>query len=210
MTRNYKIVILILAIFFVVSILTNILGPLIPDIINSFHLSLTMAGLLPFSFFIAYGLMSIPSGILVEKYQERVVLLWAFLLSLIGSLLFAIFPAYYIAIFSLFLIGIGMAMIQVSINPLLRVSGGEEHFAFNSVLGQLIFGAGSFISPHIYSYLVINLKLSSTDSSGLIAILSQVVPPQFTWVSVYWFFALLIIVMLIVIFLIKLPAISSR
>ena len=29
-------------------------------------------------------------------------------------------------------IGAGMAVLQVAINPLLRVAGGEEHFAFNS------------------------------------------------------------------------------
>ena len=39
----------------------------------------------------------------------------------------------------------GMAMLQVSINPLLRNIGGEKEFAFNSVLGQLFFGLASFI-----------------------------------------------------------------
>jgi FHS family L-fucose permease-like MFS transporter len=58
---------------------------------------------------------------------------------------------------SLFLIGCGMAMLQVVINPLLRTSGGEEHYAFNSVLAQLIFGAASFISPLVYSYMVAQL-----------------------------------------------------
>ena len=48
--------------------------------------------------------------------------------------------------FSLFLIGLGMAMLQVAINPLLRVAGGEEHFAFNSVLGQLVFGLASVLT----------------------------------------------------------------
>lgn len=43
MKRNYFIVALILLIFFVISFLTNILGPLIPDIIDSFGLSLTLA-----------------------------------------------------------------------------------------------------------------------------------------------------------------------
>ncbi len=41
------------------------------------------------------------------------------------------------------MIGIGMAMLQVAINPLLRVAGGEEHFAFNSVMAQLIFRLAS-------------------------------------------------------------------
>jgi len=48
-----------------------------------------------------------------------------------------------------------MAVLQVAINPLLRVAGGEEHYAFNSTLAQLIFGSASFISPRIYSYLVL-------------------------------------------------------
>ena len=67
MKRSYFIVGLILLTFFVISFLTNIIGPLVPDIIDSFDLSLTMVALLPFAFFIAYGIMSIPSGMLVEK-----------------------------------------------------------------------------------------------------------------------------------------------
>ena len=42
----------------------------------------------------------------------------------------------------LFVIGLGMAMLQVVINPLMRTAGGEAHFAFFSVMGQLVFGAG--------------------------------------------------------------------
>ncbi|HET7178163.1 MAG TPA: MFS transporter, partial [Chryseosolibacter sp.] len=44
MKRNPLIVGLIFLIFFVISFLTNILGPLIPDIIDSFHLSIGLAG----------------------------------------------------------------------------------------------------------------------------------------------------------------------
>ena len=48
---------LVLTTFFVISFLTNILGSIIPDIIKSFHVSLTATALLPFSFFIAYGVL---------------------------------------------------------------------------------------------------------------------------------------------------------
>jgi fucose permease len=48
-------VILVFLTFFVISLLTNILGPVVPDIIGSFHVSLTAAGFLAFAFFIAYG-----------------------------------------------------------------------------------------------------------------------------------------------------------
>ena len=61
--RNFLIVGLVFLIFFVISLITNILGPLVPDIIDSFKLSLALAGFLPTSFFIAYGVMSIPAEI---------------------------------------------------------------------------------------------------------------------------------------------------
>src|SRR5687768_10422603 len=98
MQRNIFIVILILLIFFVISFLTNILGPIIPDIVKSFSLSIGLAGFLPFAFFVAYGVMSIPAGLMVEKYGEKPVLLLAFFLAFLGALLFAIIPSFAIAL----------------------------------------------------------------------------------------------------------------
>ena len=208
MKRNYYLVILIFLIFFVCSFLTNILGPIIPDIIHSFQLSLTLTALLPFSFFIAYGLMSIPAGMLVEKYHEKRVMLIAFILAFGGSLSFASFPAYSMAMVSLFLIGTGMAMLQVAINPLLRTAGGEENFAFNSVLAQLIFGSASFLSPMVYTGMVQQLKNVTAESSFLIAGLTKMIPPDMEWVSMYWIFTLVTILMLLIILLSRLPRIE--
>ena len=155
MVRSRYMVSLVFLTFFVISLLTNILGPIVPDIISSFHVSLTAAGFLAFAFFIAYGVMSIPAGFLVERFTEKPVMMLAFLAGTLGSLSFALFPGYRVAIVSYFTIGVGMAVLQVAINPLLRVAGGEEHYAFNSTLAQLVFGSASFISPRIYSYLVL-------------------------------------------------------
>ena len=119
MKSNLIIVALIFLIFSVISFLTNILGPLVPDIIDSFDLSIGIAGFLPFSFFVAYGIMSIPSGILIERYSEKTVLIAGFVLAFVAAIVFAIFPTFQIALLSLFSIGIGMAMLQVVINPLL-------------------------------------------------------------------------------------------
>jgi len=208
MQRNTFIVILILLIFFVISFLTNILGPIIPDIVRSFNLSLGLAGFLPFAFFVAYGVMSIPSGLMVEKYGEKKVLLWAFAVAFVGAFLFAVIPGFSIALLSLFLIGVGMAMLQVVINPLLRVAGGEEKFAFNSVLAQLFFGAASFLSPLLYSYLVSNVH--SEKSGFVIDILNGLVPENLKWVSLYWVFALIALAMVVVIALIKFPKVELK
>src|SRR5947207_5036470 len=131
--------------------------------------------------------MSIPSGMLIEKYNEKKMMVVAFIIAFVGSLLLALFPNYLTAVLSLFLIGCGMAMLQVVINPLLRTSGGEEHYAFNSVLAQLIFGLASFLSPLVYSYLVLNLK----SGSGSLSIFHSLVPGDLPWISLYWVFAVI-------------------
>jgi fucose permease len=49
--RSRRMVGLVFLIFFVMSLLTNILAPIIPDILQSFQLSLTAAGIERFSAF---------------------------------------------------------------------------------------------------------------------------------------------------------------
>jgi fucose permease len=185
---NRLIVGLVFLVFFVISLITNILGPLVPEMIQTFAISLGLAGFLPFSFFLAYGVMSIPSGMLVERYREKAVIAGAFAIACAGSLAFALFPVFRVGLASLFLIGIGMAMLQVAINPLLRVAGGEQHFAFNSVLAQLIFGLASFISPQIYAYVVGGLALP--------------------WISLYWLFAVVTVLMIAVVLGAPLPRVT--
>ena len=192
--------------FFVMSLLTNILGPIVPDIIGSFHVSLAAAAFLPFSFFIAYGVMSIPAGFLVERFGEKPVMISAFLAGTIGSLSFAFHPTYQIALISLFIMGSGMATLQTAINPLLRVAGGEENFAFNSAFAQLIFGSASFLSPYMYSYLVLNLGKSEHDP--LLRLLARLTPPELPWASLYWIFAVFTIAMIAVLYFTIFPRVA--
>ena len=208
MKRHYVIVALILITFFVISFLTNILGALNPSVSLSFDLSETMAGFLPFSFFIAYGVMSIPAGFMLEKFGEKKLMVLAFLLALTGSILFASFPSFGVFLFSLFTIGTGMAILQVVINPLLRVTGGEEHYAFNSVLAQLIFGAASFVSPKVYSWLVTNIESTGNTKGWLINTFSNIVPVEMSWVSIYWIFAIVSLLMIFLIVIISFPKVE--
>ncbi len=208
MERNRYLVGLIVLTFFVISFLTNIIGPLVPQIIEDFDLSLTLVAVLPFAFFIAYGVMSIPSGILIEKYGEKPVMILAFLIAFSGAFLFGLFPQYIVAVLSLFFIGSGMAMLQVAINPLLRVSGGEENFAFNSVMAQLFFGLASFLSPLVYSYLVLNI--GSDDMGFFLTIMTDLVSAELPWVSLYWIFAFVSILMVLVITLSKFPEVLKN
>jgi fucose permease len=207
MKRNYYIVALIMLTFFVISFLTNIIGPLSPEFIKDFKLSDLLAGVLPFAFFIAYGVMSIPSSMLVQKYNEKVIMVAAFVVAFIGSLILAIKLDYLTAVLSLFLIGCGMAMLQVVINPLLRTAGGEENYAFTSVLAQLIFGAASFVSPLVYSYMVRNM---SVNDAGIFNILKSRVPENLPWISLYWLFAVICLFMFLIILASKFPKVELK
>ncbi len=209
MRRSPFVVLLIFLIFFVISLLTNVSGPLLPDIIRSFGLSLVLAGFLPSAFFLAY-LLSIPAGLLIERHGEKPVILASFVLAFAGSAVLAVRPAYGVALFSLFTIGVGMAMLQVAINPLLRAAGGEEHYAFFSVLAQLVFGLASFFSPYLYSYLVVRLGAPDGPQNALVRALARVVPPSMPWLSMYWIFTVVTLAMVLLVAFVRMPKVVRR
>jgi len=183
----------IMLVWFVISFVTNLIGPLMPIIIGDFHLSLGMAGFLPFSFFLAYGLISIPAGALVEARGIRTTLLAAFGLNLLGSLAIALYPSYAIVIGGLFVIGLGMAMLQVVINPLTRATGGEGHFAFFSVMGQLVFGLASYVSPMVFTML---MERPGAEHQALV------------WVQFYWAFLFVFVALIALTAWMRLPSVE--
>jgi len=203
---NYYIVGLILLTFFVISFMTNVIGPLSPEFIKDFKLSDFFAGALPFAFFIAYGIMSIPTSMLVQKYNEKRIMVAAFVVAFFGALLLAAEPNYLTAIISLFLIGCGMAMLQVVINPLLRVAGGAENYAFTSVLAQLIFGGASFVSPLVYSYMVLHLQ--HAGGAGIVSVLQPLTPSGMPWISLYWLFTVISLLMFVIILISRFPKVE--
>jgi fucose permease len=209
MVRSRYMVGLILLIFFVMSFLTNIPGAIIPDIITNFSVSLTVVALLPFFFFSAYGVMSIPAGFLVERFSEKPVMIASFAAGLAGSLSIALHPSFLVIIISSFVIGAGMAALQVAINPLLRVAGGEEHFAFNSAFAQLVFGAASFLSPRVYSYIVEH-RGTATSTLPPLQLLDRITPANLPWVTIYWIFAAATIVMIVILIFSHMPRVDRK
>lgn len=203
--RNYYMVGIVFLTFFVISFITNILGALIPDIQRSFQVNYSMVAFLPFSFFIAYGVTSVPAGIFIETYGEKKAMLLSFGVALCGAALLSLFAGYAVSLISLFLMGMGMAMLQVVINPLLRISGGEEHFAFNSVMAQLLFGLASFLSPRVYTYMESSLQLPASSDNLFVGLIRKITNPAYQWTSLYWIFLVLILVMIGIILVSRFP-----
>jgi MFS transporter, FHS family, L-fucose permease len=193
MRKSALLMFFIMVIWFVISFVTNLIGPLMPTIISDFHLSLGLAGFLPFSFFLAYGLISIPAGALVETRGPRTTLLAAFALNLAGCLAISLWPVYAVVIGGLFVIGLGMAMLQVVINPLMRTTGGEAHFAFFAVMAQLVFGLASYLSPLIYAALM--------HQPGAAA-------RPLVWVQFYWAFVIVYAIMIAITASLRIPRLT--
>ena len=99
-----------------------------------------------------------------------------------------------------------MAMLQVVINPLLRTAGGEENYAFTSVLAQLIFGGASFISPLVYSIMV--AQLSGKGNSTFLSFFHSIVPQNLPWISLYWLFAFISLFMIMLLSASKFPKVE--
>jgi MFS transporter, FHS family, L-fucose permease len=193
MSKSALLMLFIMVIWFVISFVTNLIGPLMPTIISDFHLSLALAGFLPFSFFLAYGLISIPAGALVEARGPRTTLLAAFALNLTGCLAISLYPVYAVVIAGLFVIGLGMAMLQVVINPLMRTTGGEAHFAFFAVMAQLVFGLASYVSPFVYSAL---MRKPGAATRPLV------------WVQLYWAFVVVYVMMIAITAIVRIPSLT--
>lgn len=202
---NNKLILFINLMFLQIGLLMSIMSALIPEIIGDFHISYGLASVLPFAFYIALALTCIPAGIAGEKYTSKSILVFAFLYALAGIFVFVLFLSYGASIISLFIIGSSVAIIQVTAVPLLRRACGPENLAFHSTLNQLMYGAGAFLSPVIYSWLSKNMLNGIGNNSFLIKILSWLVPPGFEWVSAYWLFVVLLISLVVIVLLVKFP-----
>jgi fucose permease len=197
------VILLVLAGFMTVSFITNLLGPIFPELINDFSIGLMLAGFFPFAFFIAYGVMSIPAGLLIERYGERAMMRFAYSLSALSCLLFVVLPHFAVAMFSLFCLGLAMSVLQVAMNPLLRFAAGSAHYSFMAVLGQLLFGLAAAATPLIYQ------RLTTLSSEHWLAPILQLLPADMPWLSLYLLFAVLCLLMLLWLWWLPFPA-SNR
>jgi len=208
MKRNYYLVFLVFLTFFVISIITNILGAINPPVAKSYSLNDFMRGFLPMALFLAYGVMAIPGGMIVETYKEKKTMIGAFIIVLAGVVFFVLVPKFSVFLGTLFIVGAGFAMLQVTIYPLLRVAGGEEHFAFNAVMAQLFFGGASYVGPHIFKYFVLNLDSSPDKQDFIIRCMSRLIPEGISWISMYWFFLVITLLMILLLFVSRFPRVE--
>jgi MFS transporter, FHS family, L-fucose permease len=128
--RSYTLpLMLMVSLYFGIGFITALNDILVPHFKDLFHLTNVTALLVQFCFFGAYFVMSLPSGWIVGRigYKRGIVVA----LSVMGLGLLLFLPAsviifYPLFLFALFVVGSGLALLQVAINPYVGALGSSE------------------------------------------------------------------------------------
>jgi fucose permease len=140
--------------FFVMGFVDAV-GTLVGFAREQFQLSGFMAGLLPFFGFIAFALFSVPGGVLMDKRGKKFLMLLSLAIVLVGQVVpAASVSSYATLVVAIFTIGIGMTLLQVAGNPIMRDVSEEGRFARNLTFAQFIKGLGSIAGPALAIALV--------------------------------------------------------
>ena len=154
-TRSYIGPLLIIgALFFVFGFVTWVNSVLIAFFKQAFNLSTVGSNLVAFAFFISYTLMAIPSSALLKRTGFKNGMSMGLLVMAVGTVIFV--PAaralsYPLFLVGLFLIGIGLTVLQTASNPYATILGPRESAAqrisflgvankLAGILSQFIFG----------------------------------------------------------------------
>jgi FHS family L-fucose permease-like MFS transporter len=111
-----------------------------------FHLSGSIANLLPMMVFVWFALFSIPTGILMNRYGKRNIVIASLLITVVAMLLM-FFYTFAMALVAFALIGIGNTMLQVSLNPMAAETVDEKRVMSTLTLGQFFKSISSFLGP---------------------------------------------------------------
>lgn len=150
---------MVTTLFFMWGFLTVLNDILVPHFKAIFELNYTRVMLIQFTFFMAYFLLSLPSGWIVSRigYQRAMVL--GLLTMACGSLLFipsASLASYELFLGALFVLAAGMTVLQVSANPYVAVLGPPATASSRLNLAQAFNSLGTAIAPWLGGALILS------------------------------------------------------
>lgn len=164
--KIFIISIIILAVmYFVFGLVSWVNAILIPYFKIALELTHFQSYFVTLAFYIAYFVMAIPSGLLLEKVGYKRAIMYGFIFMSVGALIFipaALFRQYWIFLIGLYGLGTGLAVLQTAANPYVTTIGPIESAARRmSIMGVFNKFAG-IIAPIIFAAVVFKANDSST------------------------------------------------
>lgn len=200
------------AIFFIFGFATTFIITLSAPVMAVFNLSEFQAQLLTSAFFIAYPIMSVPTGWLVNKIGYKWTVTLGLTLMAVGSLVFvpaAKLPSYPLFLLATFILAIGVVFLQVAANPYVTAIGPESSASSRLNLTQALNSIATMVAPWLIAVAVfkgLSLPLEPTPEQELAYGLQVAERIPFPFIVM----AVIVIVVAVALFLIKLPTISAE
>ena len=156
------------AIFFIFGFATTFIVTLSAPVKAIFNLSEFAAQLLSSAFFLAYPLMSIPTGRIIDRMGYKWTVVAGLLLMALGSFIFipaARIPSFPIFLLGTFILAVGVVFLQVAANPYVTAIGFESTASSRLNLTQALNSVATMVAPWLISVAIFRgLNLSADDS----------------------------------------------
>ncbi len=118
---------------------------------KDFGLSDTLANLLPMMVFLWFLVLSVPTGLLMNRTGRKRAVIISNIITLLAMIIPLISYRFPVLLIAFALLGIGNTIIQVALNPLLTNVVSGDKLTSNLTLGQFIKAIASFLGPIIAS-----------------------------------------------------------
>lgn len=109
----------------------------------------SQAGVMPSLVFFWFLIFSVPTGMLMNRIGRKKTVLLSIILSVVSMLLPLLGNNYVLMLIAFSLLGIGNAVLQTSLNPLVAAIVGGEGLASTLTFGQFVKAIASFLAPYI-------------------------------------------------------------
>jgi len=134
--------------FFIMG-LVDLVGIATNYVKQDFALSDTLASMLPMTLFLWFAILSVPTGIMMNKLGRKRTVVISMAISMIAMLLPLVSYNFPMILVAFGLLGIGNTIIQVSLNPLLTNVVRGDRLTSSLTLGQFIKAIAAFLGPII-------------------------------------------------------------
>ena len=208
--------ILVTSLFFFWGLIINLDSILIPHLRKAFQLNTLQSSLVDSAVYIAYFLMAIPAGMIMQRLGYKYGIIIGLLLFAIGSFLFV--PAantreYAFFLTALFVIACGLAMLETAANPYATVLGSENTATQRLNFAQSFNGLAVVVAPLIGGRFILSGKeytpadlTQMNEQARNIYLQSEASSVK----SPYVIIGLLILAVAVLFFLTKLPDIKEE
>ena len=157
-----KSMIILAVLFFIFGLVSWVNTILIPYFQLTLQLSNFQSYLVTFAFYIAYLLMAIPSSFLLNKVGYKRGMMFGLWCMAIGAILFvpaAYWRIYQLFLLGLFLLGVGLAILQSAANPYVTIVGSIESAAKR----MSIVGTGNKLAGVIANLIFATVVIRESD-----------------------------------------------